>query len=182
MNKPKKAKRVLLGVAASIAAYKACDIIRRLQDQGCDVQVIMTKEAKDFVTPLTLSCLSGKPVLSDMFEITNGGWQMPHITLAQGADVFLIAPATANIIAKLALGLADDLVSCTALSMKGPLLIAPAMNDEMYQNAAVKNNCNQLRSRGAIFIEPKVGKLACGVTGVGHLAEVEDIVKAVLKA
>jgi phosphopantothenoylcysteine synthetase/decarboxylase len=180
MSKPKKAKNVLLGVCASIAAYKACDIIRRLQEAGCNVKVIMTKEAKEFITPLSLASLSGKPVLCDMFEITDGSWQMPHISLARESDVFLIAPATANMIAKLALGLADDLISCTALSMQGVLLIAPAMNDEMYQSRTVQKNCKELKSMGASFIEPKVGKLACGVTGVGHLADVEDIVKAVL--
>ncbi len=171
-------KKVVLGVCGSIAAYKAGDMIRRLQDHGCDVSVIMTREAQEFITPLTLSSLSGKDVHTGMFE--GNSWKMSHIVLAKEADVVLIAPATANVIGKLANGLADDLLTTFVITSRAPVWIAPAMNDEMYANAIVQENCAKLKKHGFKFIEPVKGKLACGVVGVGHLAEVEDIVKAVL--
>ncbi len=174
-----KIKRVVLGVCGSIAAYKAGDIIRRLQDAHCDVTVVMTAQAERFITPLTLAALSGKDVFVDMFEAQ--AWSMAHIELAKTADVFVIAPATANMIGKLANGLADDLLTTLAITTKAPLLVAPAMNDEMFANAFVQENCAKLKKHGIKFIEPVKGKLACGVVGVGHLAEVDDIVKAVLK-
>ncbi len=175
-----KTKRVVLGVCGSIAAYKAGDIIRRLQDAHCDVTVVMTKQAERFITPLTLATLSGRDVYADMFE--GQAWSMAHIELAKTAEVFLIAPATASMIGKLANGLADDLLTTLAVTTKAPLLIAPAMNDEMFANVFVQENCKKLRQHGVKFVEPVKGKLACGVTGMGHLAEVEDIVKAVLTA
>jgi len=178
MASPKK-RQVVLGVCGSIAAYKAGDIIRRLQDEHCDVSVIMTKEAAEFVTPLTLSTLSGKSVHSGMFD--QDAWRMAHIELARSADTVLIAPATANVIGKLASGLADDLLTTFVISSKARIFIAPAMNDEMYANAIVRENCDKLKKHGFKFIEPVKGKLACGTVGVGHLAEVEDIVKAILK-
>ena len=177
---PGKTKAIVLGVCGSIAAYKAGDIVRRLQEQGCDVTVVMTREAQRFITPLTLSSLSGKDVYTDMFE--GDAWRMAHIELARSADAVLIAPATANIIAKASHGMADDLLSTFILTTRAPLLIAPAMNDEMYANPQVQENCAKLKKAGVKFIEPIKGKLACGVVGVGHLADVEDIVKAVLKA
>ncbi len=175
----KKPRTIVLGVCGSIAAYKACDIIRRLQDNGADVTVVMTQEAEQFITPLSLSVLSGKDALCGMFE--GGAWGMAHINLAKDTDALLIAPATANILAKLAHGLADDLLSTLVLAYKKEIWIAPAMNDDMYANAAVQENCTVLKARGFKFIEPVKGKLACGVYGVGHLADVEDIVKAVLR-
>ena len=174
-----KIKKVVLGVCGSIAAYKAGDIIRRLQDAYCEVTVIMTREAVEFITPLTLSSLSGKAVYSDMFD--KDSWRMAHIELAKSADIVLIAPATANCIGKLAKGLADDLLTTFAITSRAPIFIAPAMNDEMYANAIVKENCAKLKKHGVKFIEPTRGKLACGVVGVGHLAEVEDIVGVVAK-
>jgi len=174
-----KFKRIVLGVCGSIAAYKAADLIRRLQDHGCEVQVIMTREAAHFITPLTLASLSGKNVYSDMFE--NYSWRMAHIELARGADAVLIAPATANIIGKLAGGLADDILSAFVMTTRAPVFIAPAMNEGMYTNEIVRSNCVKLKKHGFKFIEPVKGKLACGVVGVGHLAEVEDIVKAVVR-
>jgi len=168
-----------LGVCGSIAAYKAGDIIRRLQGNHCEVTVIMTREAAQFITPMTLSALSGKSVYSDMFD--QDAWRMAHIELAKSADAILIAPATANVIGKLANGLADDLLTTFAITSRAPIFIAPAMNDEMYANAIVQENCGKLKKHGFKFIEPVKGKLACGTVGVGHLAEVEDIVKAVLK-
>lgn len=177
---PKTSKKILLGVTGSIAAYKACDIIRRFQDKNCDVTVVMTTEAEQFITPLTLSSLAGKPVYSKMFDQAELPWKMPHIELAKEADGIVIAPATANIIAKLAYGLADDLLTCLVLCAKSPIFIVPAMNDEMYQNAIVEENCKKLKTRGFNFIEPTKGKLACGVVGVGHLADADVIVQKTL--
>jgi len=174
-----KSRQVVLGVCGSIAAYKAGDIIRRLQDNHCEVTVIMTKEAEEFITPLTLSSLSGKNVYSDMFA--QDSWRMAHIELARKADIILIAPATANVIGKLAAGLADDLLTTFVITSRAPVFMAPAMNDEMYANGIVRDNCAKLKKHGVRFIDPVKGKLACGTVGVGHLAEVEDIIKAVLK-
>ncbi len=173
-------KQVVLGVCGSIAAYKAGDIIRRLQDEHCQVKVVMTKEAERFITPLTLAALSGNDVYSDMFE--GNTWRMAHIELAKSADVFLIAPATAHVIGKMANGLADDLLTTLAITTKAPIFMAPAMNDEMFTNSLVQENCAKLKKHGVRFIEPVKGKLACGVTGVGHLADVDIIVKAVIAA
>lgn len=175
----KISKRIVLGVCGSIAAYKAADIIRRLQDGGADVKVVMTKEAEQFITPLTLSALSTSSVLTSMFD--ENSWSMAHLQLVKETDALLIAPATAHVIGKLAHGLADDLLSTLALAYKKPIWIAPAMNDDMYANKIVQENCAILKKHGFKFIEPVKGKLACGVVGIGHLAETEDIVKAVLK-
>ena len=174
-----KTTQVVLGVCGSIAAYKAGDIIRRLQDNHCEVTVMMTKEAEEFITPLTLSSLSGKNVYRDMFD--RDSWRMAHIELATVADIVLIAPATANVIGKIANGLADDLLTTFVITTRAPIFLAPAMNDEMYANAIVQENCTRLKKHGFKFIEPVIGKLACGTVGVGHLAEVEQIKKAVIK-
>lgn len=174
-------KRVILGVTGSIAAYKAADIVRRLVEKGIKVTVVMTKEAEYFITPLTLSALSGEKVYQGMFDDTDEPWQMPHIALAQEADALLIAPATANIIGKIAHGLTDDLLSCLALATKAPILIAPAMNDDMYKNKIVQENCTKLKNLGIQFIEPVKGKLACGSFGQGHIADEDKIINAVLK-
>jgi phosphopantothenoylcysteine decarboxylase/phosphopantothenate--cysteine ligase len=173
-----KRRHVVLGVTGSIAAYKACDIVRRLRDAGVDVSVIMTDCAARFVTPLTFETLSGNSVYGDMFA-KGAEWNMAHISLAKKADVFLIAPATANMIGKIAAGLADDLVSCTAMTVKVPVLIAPAMNTEMLANGIVQGNIAALKKQGIVFIDPKHGKLACGDIGNGALADVETIVGAV---
>ena len=178
---PKSLKKIILGVTASIAAYKACDLIRRFQDQGCDVTVVMTPEAEEFITSLTLASLSGKPVYTKMFDEAHRAWQMPHIQLARGADAIVIAPATANILAKLAHGMADDVLTCLVLCARVPIFIVPAMNDEMYQNKVVQENCKKLKSLGFHFVEPTKGKLACGVIGVGHLADIETIVSETLR-
>lgn len=172
------AKHIVLGVTGSIAAYKAADLIRRLQEKGFRVSVIMTREAEQFITPLTLASLSGEPVYRQMFDQNEDAWKMGHIELAK-ADLFLIAPATANTIGKLASGIADDLLTCTAITIKAPIVIAPAMNKDMFSNKIVQENCRKLKSFGMKFIEPVKGKLACGVFGEGHLADVEDIVKTV---
>ena len=174
-----KKHQVILGVTGSIAAYKACDLVRRLQDKGCEVTVIMTDSAEKFVTAMTFEALSRRPVYRDMFA-RDVEWDMAHISLAKLADVLLIAPATANVIGKVAGGLADDLLSCTAMTTKAPVLIAPAMNTAMLENRIVQENIAKLKKHGVGFIEPKAGKLACGDVGRGALADVDDIVKAVL--
>ena len=176
-----KSKRIVLGVTGSIAAYKAGDIIRRLKERQFAVSVIMTREAGNFITPLTLAGLSGEKVYQDMFEATDETWARTHIGLAGEAAVFLIAPATANVIAKLAHGLADDLLTCTALATRAPIVVAPAMNDAMFHNKIVQENCGKLKKAGFHFVEPVKGELACGVVGDGHLADVDDIVKAVVR-
>ena len=173
-------KKIILGVCGSIAAYKAGDIIRRLREKDCAVCVVMTKEAQRFISPLTLGSLAEGEVYTDMFE--GDAWKMAHIDIAREADAVLIAPATANIIAKIAHGFADDLLSTLVLTTRVPVVIAPAMNDEMYANAMVVENCAKLKKHGVKLVEPVRGKLACGGVGVGHLADIEDIVKAVLKA
>ena len=174
-----KKRSVLLGVTGSIAAYKACDLVRRLQDQGCDVSVIMTSCAEKFVTPMTFEALSRRPVHRDMFA-RDVEWDMAHISLAKWAELFVIAPATANVIGKLASGIADDLVTSTAITVKVPVLVAPAMNTGMFTNPIVQDNIAKLKKAGLTFVEPKSGKLACGDVGQGALADVDVIVKAVL--
>ena len=176
----KKNKHILLGVAGSIAAYKAGDIIRRLQEKSFDVTVIMTRGAEAFITPLTLATLSGRPVHRDVKDDASV-WSMPHLALAHAAEAVLIAPATANVIAKLAHGFADDILTCTVISTRAPILIAPAMHTEMFENTLVQDNCRRLKAAGMRFIGPVKGKLANGETGEGHLAQTEDIVRAVLK-
>ena len=173
--------KVVLGVTGSIAAYKAAEIARRLLEKNLNVSVVMTKEAEKFITPLTFVGLTGEKVYTDLFN-DNDGSEMPHIKLAQEAQVLLIAPATANVIGKLANGLADDLLTCIAIATPAQILIAPAMNVEMYKNKIVQENCAKLKKIGVRFIEPIDGKLACGMFGQGHIASEDDIVKAVLQA
>lgn len=177
-----KQKKIVLGVTGSIAAYKAADLIRRLIEEGFKVSVVMTKEAERFITPLTLSSLAGEKVCGEILDEGDGSFSMPHITLAQEADLFLIAPATANIIGKLAYGIADNLLACIALATKAPILIAPAMNAQMYDNKIVQENCRKLQKHGVQFIDPVHGKLACGITGAGHIADEEAILQAVQRA
>ena len=176
-----KQKRIILGVTGSIAAYKSADLIRHLIEKGFRVSVVMTKEAEHFITPLTLSSLANEKVYRGMFDEQGDPLAMPHITLAQEADVVLIAPATANIIGKLAHGIADNLLTCIALATKAPILVAPAMNTEMYHNAIVQENCRTLKKHGVHFIDPIKGKLACGITGDGHIADDDAIIEAVLR-
>ena len=171
--------QIVLGVTGSVAMYKACEIVRRLQDSNCDVTVIMTSHAEKFVTALTFEALSQRPVHRDMF-VRDVEWNMAHISLARQADVLLIAPATANTIGKIAGGLADDLLSCTAMTTKAPIVIAPAMNMDMLANSIVQENIGKLKKKGVIFVEPISGKLACGDTGKGALANIDDIVAAVV--
>lgn len=168
-------KRILLGVTGSIAAYKAADILRRLNERGAEVRVAMTKHAAQFVSRLTFETLSGKPVLCDEFE--NGErTSIGHIDATNGLDAALIAPATANIIGKIASGIADDTLTSALMALGCPLLIAPAMNDRMYCNAVLQRNIAALKELGVRFIEPGTGSLACGVTGQGRLADTDRIV------
>lgn len=174
MNK----KEIILGVTASIASFKACEIIRALKEEGCDVTVIMTEDAKEFITPLSLAALSRNKVYSEMFS-DPPVWDIEHISLADKADLILLAPATANMINKLACGLCDDLISCTVLAAKAPVLIAPAMNSNMYEHKITQENISKLKAIGYKFVGPQKGKLATGKIGIGHLADVEDIVREV---
>ena len=168
-------KNIVIGVTGGIAAYKACDIVSRLKKLGAGVDVIMTGSAAEFVSPLTFQSLSQNPVTTDMFEKPLN-WDIKHISLAQKADMFLIAPATANIIGKIANGIADDMLSTTVMAAKCPVVIAPAMNTGMYENAVVQKNIKSLKALGYQFIEPESGRLACGDEGKGKLAAPESIV------
>lgn len=167
-------KHIILGVTGSIAAYKACDIINGLKKAGFDVTAVMTEEAAHFITPLTLQSLSANKVHSDMFALPVE-WEPIHISLAERADLILIAPCSANVIGKLACGMCDDLLTCTVISSKAKVLIAPAMNNNMYKNKAVQDNIKTLKGRGYNFIGPIKGHLVCGTEAIGHLARVEDI-------
>lgn len=167
-------KKVLLGVTGGIAAYKSAEICRALQKKGIDVRVIMTENATRFISPLTFAALSGHDVHSDLFEDPKE--PILHIDLAQDSDLFLIAPCTANMLAKVANGIADDLMSSTALAMASPVIVAPAMNVHMYENAATQHNLCICRQRGIHIVEPAQGRLACGDEGRGKLADVDDIV------
>lgn len=174
MNRP----TIVLGVCASIAAYRACEVINRLRRQKMDVIVCMSKDAEHFITPLTLQTLSGNPVFKDMFEAL-AEWNPLHISLAKRAAVILVAPATADIISKVASGICDDLLSCLIASTNAPVLFAPAMNEAMYNNKIIRSNIAKLKELGYHFIGPIKGRLACGGKGQGHIAETEDIVKRV---
>jgi phosphopantothenoylcysteine decarboxylase len=171
---------VVLGVTASIAAYKAADLASRLTKQGCSVHVVMTKGATQFITPLTLQTLSRHPVTVDIFD-EKADWHPGHIELADNAELLLIAPATANVIAKLAHGFADDALTSIALATRAPLLIAPAMNGKMWLHPATQENVATLKNRDASFIGPEEGLLACGYEGIGRLWPVDDIVAQALK-
>lgn len=171
-------KTVVLGVTGGIAAYKALDIVSRLRKKDINVHVIMTKSAAEFVTPLSFQSLSQNYVVEDMFAEPKS-WDIEHISLASKADIFAIAPASANIIGKIANGIADDMLSTTVMATKAPVLLAPAMNTNMYDNPIVQKNIEFLKSMGYFFIEPDEGRLACGVTGKGKLAEPEKIVDVI---
>ncbi|SEN16228.1 bifunctional phosphopantothenoylcysteine decarboxylase/phosphopantothenate--cysteine ligase CoaBC [Lihuaxuella thermophila] len=168
-------KRVVLGITGGIAAFKAASVASQLTQRGADVRVIMTESATRFITPLTLQTLTRHPVAVDTFDERDPA-VVSHIDLADHADLFVIAPATANIIAKLALGLADDMLSTTLLATRAPIAIAPAMNVHMYENPVVQKNMETLKKRGVHFIDPGVGQLACGYVGQGRMAEPEEIV------
>jgi len=177
----KAEKNIILGVTASIAIYKACEIVRKLRACGFSVEVVMTKEAQELIRPIVFQSLSANKVYrADIFE-EQDAWEIEHVALAQKADLILIAPATANIIAKLAAGICDDLLTCTVCASKAKVLIAPAMNENMYKNKITQSNIAKLKSCGYKFIDPTSGVLACQAKGIGCLADTEEIVKEVKK-
>ena len=165
---------IIVGVTGSIAAYKAADLVSKLVKRECEVHVVMTHGAQEFIAPLTFQTLSRNPVVTSVFDGANG-WKPGHIDLADRASLLLIAPATANIIAELAHGLAGNPICEIALATLAPVLIAPAMNGKMWQHAATRQNVATLRARGVEFIGPDEGLLACGYEGLGRLCDVDDI-------
>jgi len=175
------AKNIVLGVTGSIAAYKAVDIASFLTKQGCDVHVVLTADAQHFITPLPFKTLSRHPVVTDLYD-EEEGWKPTHIELADEADLLLIAPATANILARMAHGIADDALTCIALALNpaAKILVAPAMNGKMWQHPATQQNVATLKERGAEFIGPDEGMLSCGYEGIGRLWQVEKIVERAL--
>ncbi|MFA4906568.1 MAG: bifunctional phosphopantothenoylcysteine decarboxylase/phosphopantothenate--cysteine ligase CoaBC [Candidatus Margulisiibacteriota bacterium] len=177
---PLAGKKIVIGVTGSIAAYKTCEIVSLLKQAGADIHIIMTEAAAKFVTPLTFHTISGNPVRTGIFSDPSSSEPLPHITLGR-ADLFLIAPATANILAKAAYGVADDLISTTILSSDGPVMFVPAMNVRMWQSSQVRENVKKLKSIGYHFIGPAEGRLACGEAGEGRMSEPDEIVAAVMK-
>src|SRR2546421_12388950 len=167
-------KKVALGISGGIAAYKAAEVLRGLQRAGCTVRVAMTKRACEFIRPLTFRALSGAHVIVDDYAPDNPD-PIAHITFSQSVDLLLIAPATANIIAKFANGIADDFLSSTYLASTAPVLVAPAMNTRMWESPATKRNIAQLKADGVRFVEPIAGELACKTVGTGKLEDVENI-------
>ena len=171
-----KSRNIVLGVTGSIAAHKAADLASLLTKAGHSVRVIMTADAQRFITPLPFKTLSRNPVITDLYD-EEEGWKPTHIRLADEADLLLVAPATANVIAKMALGLADDALTCIALALnpQAKILLAPAMNGKMWLHAATQQNVATLKSRGAEFIGPEEGMLSCGYEGIGRLWPVDQI-------
>ena len=170
-----KDRHIVLGVSGGIAAYKACDLVSRLKKRGAQVRVVLTAHACEFVPPLTFETLSGNPAYTDAFDRK---FEIEHVALAKWADAAVVAPATANILAKMAAGIADDLLSTTMLAVAAPVLVAPAMNTAMWKHPATRANVETLRGRGVRFVGPESGKLACGDTDVGRMSEPEQIVEA----
>ena len=174
-------KKILLGVSGSISAYKALDLITELREAGYEVHVAMTKDAHHFVTPLSLQSMAGTEVVQDFFSI-EGRLKPIHIELAKSSDLILVAPASADIIAKLAHGLADDVLSCAVLASDAPLVVAPAMNEKMFYKKVTQENIEKLKKHGAAIVDPIRGHLVCMDQGMGHLAENKEILKAVQSA
>lgn len=175
-----KNKTVVIGVCGGIAVYKACDLVSKLKKTGVNVHVIMTKSATEFVAPLTFQTLSQNYVVEDMFESPKT-WDVEHISLAKKADVFVLAPATANVIGKVANGIADDMLTTTVMATKAKVLIAPAMNTNMYENPIVQKNIQVLKDLDYKFVEPESGRLACGDIGSGKLASVDSIFNSIME-
>jgi phosphopantothenoylcysteine decarboxylase/phosphopantothenate--cysteine ligase len=171
-------KTVVLGVTGSIAAYKAVDLASKLIQEGATVEVVMTSAASEFVTPLTFRAITGRPVVTDMFEL-GSEFSIEHVALAERADVVVVAPATADIIARMAAGLADDMVCCTVLATKAPVIIAPAMHAGMYENPITQENIGRLKAGGFTLVGPAYGRLASGLVGPGRFVEVGEILTAV---
>lgn len=176
------AQNIILGVTGSIAAYKAADLTSLLVKQGCDVRVVMTADALRFITPLVFKTLSRHPVVTDLYD-EEEGWKPTHIKLADEASLLVIAPATANVLAKLALGLADDALSCIALALNpsAKILLAPAMNGKMWLHPATQQNVAALKARGNEFIGPEEGMLSCGYEGLGRLWPVDAVARRAME-
>ncbi len=172
-------KKIILGITGCIAAYKSAELLRLLQKSGADVWTVMTRSAQEFITPLTFRTLSGNPCITDMFNKDNASMPLPHISLTDDADLLLVVPATADIIGKAASGIADDILSTMIMSCGCPVVFAPAMNTRMWNNKILKDNISKLKKNGSKFIAPCVGELACGTTGEGHLAHLDEIMKTV---
>ena len=175
-----KEKTIILGVTGGIAAYKSASLVSRLKDLGVNVIVIMTKNATEFITPLTLQTLSQNTVYIEMFKLIEKA-EIGHISLSKKGDIIVIAPATANIIGKVASGIADDLLTSTVMASNCPKLIAPAMHSNMYENPIVQQNIKNLKDLGFEFISPETGKLASGDIGIGRLANIEDIINKIIE-
>lgn len=171
-----KGKKIVLGITGSIAAYKSCLIIRALIKKGAEVQVVITPSGKEFITPLTLSTLTGKPVVSEFFDRRDGSWHS-HVSLGMWADAMLIAPTTASTIGKMANGIADNMLITTYLSMKAPVFVAPAMDLDMFAHPSTQKNLETLRSYGNYIIEPASGELASHLEGKGRMEEPDNIIK-----
>lgn len=178
MTDSRAGKTIVLGVTGGIAAYKAADLASKLTQTGARVDVIMTQSAREFVTPLTFRNLTGRPVVTSMFELASE-FSVEHVALAGAADVVLIAPATANTIARIAAGIADDMLTCTVLATEAPVVVAPAMDAVMYQNTVTQENLAKLRDRGFRIVDPEYGRLASGRMGMGRLADVHEVVGTV---
>ena len=174
-------RKILLGITGSIAAYKAAELVRLFVRNGDDVQVVMTDAATKFVAPLTFQTLSRNPVLVDQFA-PPAAWKPEHISLAESADLVLVAPASANTLAKMRMGIADNLLTATLLATHAPIFVAPAMNDGMWRNAATQENLAALKARGVTVIGPAAGDLACGTSGLGRMLEPSEIFDLVSKA
>ena len=172
-------REILVGVTGGIAAYKAADLVSLLVEEGAAVSVVMTEHAQRFVGPLTFQALSRRPVYTDLFA--EGAYDADHIALADRAEAAVVAPATANVIGKLAAGIADDLLSTVLLALDVPVILAPAMNSAMWNHPAVQANVETLHRRGVRFVGPEEGRLACGTEGPGRMAEPETILQAVLE-
>jgi phosphopantothenoylcysteine decarboxylase/phosphopantothenate--cysteine ligase len=168
-------KTIVLGITGSIAAYKAAEIASQLTQAGAKVNVIMTKEASQFISPITFRAITGRPLVTEMFDLASE-FSIEHVSLAKAADIVVIAPATANIIAKLAAGIADDMLCCTVLATKAPVVIAPAMETNMYNNPVTQDNLSKLKARDFVIIGPTTGWLASGKEGPGRLAAINDII------
>lgn len=173
-------RNIVLGVTGSIAAYKACEIASLMTKEGFSVSVVMTREAQNFITPLTFMNITRNPVITDMFDAP-GEFSPAHTSLADRADLILVMPATANLIGKVASGICDDMLSCTIISSMAPVILVPAMNEKMYENKIVQANIKKLREIGYIFVGPIKGRLACGHEGLGHIAETEEVLRQVKK-
>src|SRR5258705_7053196 len=171
-------KTIVLGLTGGIACYKGAEVVRALVKEGAKVRVVMTRGAREFITPLTLQTLSGHPVATDTFDLTQES-EIGHIQLADCADVVVIAPATANIIGKIAAGIADDVVTTVLLATRAPVVVAPAMNVNMYENPIVQGNLSRLRANGVHIVEPGEGFLACGWEGKGRLADLAVVLAAI---